>query len=129
MPGQPKSPPPPRPGRRTFLQGRRLTGDLAVGTVIAATESASELIAVAGCSSARVRVKQDADDAELTVELCDQDGVPYSEGAMQLTGLVADEDDMVDIAILGESYILVTLTAPAGGPATVTFVDVAARTD
>jgi len=128
MPGQPKRPPPPRPGARIYIPHRRLTGSsqLAVGATINATEIGVHLVPTAGVTTFRCRAMVDVNDAILRVQICDPDGNPYTENQPNPETMVANTEAMIDVGLVGECYVEVSIEAPAGEPAVVTFVDVSA---
>lgn len=108
-----------------FIPPRRLTGDLAAGTAIAAAGSASEEVRIAGGSAFRVRATVAGGTATLRVVLLRHDQTTeISSPAAEELALTSGTEGLLEFSgLVGESYCKVTITAD-GAPITVTSVDV-----
>lgn len=117
--------PPPRPLPRPSLNGRRLSGAVAPGTVIEDGDSVTVLQPTAGLRRLRVRVKAAfTGDATILVAPADQKGIPYTGDVESPVSLTTATEELVDVELAGENYVAITLTAPDAAPLTVTFLDV-----
>jgi hypothetical protein len=108
-----------------FIPPRRLTGDLAATTAIAAAGAASEEARIAGGSAFRVRATVAGGTATLRVALLRHDQTTeIGSPAAETLSLVAGTEGLLEFTgLVGESYAKVTITA-GGSPITVTSVDV-----
>ena len=119
------TPPLVRPDVETHRSARRLSGVLAPGTVIPATETRTVLVPIAGASRFRVRVKITGGVGTIDVSLCSVDEVAYLTNQPSQVALADNVENIVIVAETacgGEPWAKVIVTA-GGAPVTISFVD------